>query len=123
LEEARKHIHDEARRLYRRGNNCYSGTRDFLSAAGLPEDPDRAYPDPVQVDESEQVRAFLAKVRADALATASDHGKSMREVEGYLAAIGLTAPRPTHEDHTVSVRVPAGANVTQVLRDLGWEVR
>lgn len=123
LEQARKYIHDEARRLYRRGSNCHSGTRDFLRAARLPSDPDRAYPEPQAVDESERVRAFLAGVRLDALSTAEDHGKSISEVEGYLTAIGLTAPRPAHEDHTVNIRVPIGANVTQVLRDLGWEVR
>ncbi len=123
LEQARKHVHDEARRLWRGGQNCGAGTRDFLASAGLPSDLSEAYPTPVVPDESEQVKAFLRTVYESAMSTARGHGKSLREVEGMLRALDIREPAPAHEDHTINVRVPAGANVNQVLRDLGWEVR
>ncbi len=119
LEAARRHVHAAARRLYLSGQNCDSGTRDFMEAAGLPSHR-REYPAPP--DESAQVAEFLAAVRQAALNTADRHGKSRRTIEAWLETEGIDEPKPTTRRVTIDVTVPIDADVNQVVRGLGWEV-
>jgi len=118
LDAARRHVHAEAYRLYRRSDNCYGGTRDFLEAADLPTE--EAFPAPP--DESAEIRAFLLKVREAALSTASDHGKNIRQVEGWLDRHGIVAPPPALVERTIRVVVSPDTDVTGVLSGLGWQV-
>lgn len=118
LDAARRYVHAQAVDLYNRDLNCWSGTRDFLSAAGLPTDPNRPLP-----DESEEIRAFLATVREAALSTAEDHGKDSDQVRTWLREHGIVPAPPALVQHTFTVQTPADANVRQVLLDLGWVVQ
>lgn len=121
LDAAKRYVFEAARDLERRGDNCYSGTNDFLSAAGLPALRE-GYPDPALTEESE-IREFLGRVRDAAIETANDHGKSMAQVGAWLDQHGITEPPPALAEHTVTFQAPADANVRQVLLDLGWIVR
>lgn len=122
LDAAKRHVHAQARRLYRRGDNCYDGSSDFVGGLDLPDVNDD-YPAPEVVDESAQIREFLTKVREVALHVARDHGKSISLVERWLNEQGIVEPPPTEVRHTVTFTAPADANVQQILRDLGWEVQ
>lgn len=122
LEAARRHVHAQARRLYRSGDNCYGGSNDFVGGLDLPA-VDAEFPAPVTQDESAQIREFLTKVREVALEVARDHGKSLTLVERWLNEQGIVEPPPAEVQHTVTFTAPADANVTQVLRDLGWQVQ
>ncbi len=119
LEEARRHIHAKARTLFRSGENCGSGTSDFVRAAGLP-DHRRDYP---AKDESAEIKVFLDRVREAAISTARAHGKSMGLVERWLREEGITEPEPV--THTVTVKAPAGTTAEEImalLRRPGWEI-
>lgn len=122
LEAAHRHVHAVARRLYRRGDNCYDGSTDFVEALGLPSiEEDWAVP--VPVDETAQIGAFLAKVREVALEVADDHGKDTDLVEGWLTGEGIVKPEPATRQHTVTFSAPADADLASVFTRLGWEVR
>jgi hypothetical protein len=128
LEDARRHVHATARRLWsgQGGENCSGGTSDFMEAAGLP-DYRREYPAPPVVDESAQIREFLTLVRESAIRTAERHGKSMSTVHAWLRREGIVEPTPPPVTFTVTVTAPAGTTLDEVrrlgnIRD-GWEVR
>jgi hypothetical protein len=127
LDAAKRHVHAQARRLYRSGENCYRGSNDFANGLDLPtigED----YPAPEVVDESAQIREFLTKVREVALGVARDHGKSISQVERWLREQGIVEPTPPPVQYTVTVTAPAGTtrediiNSARQLGRQGWEI-
>ncbi len=126
LDAARRHVHAVARRLYLSGDNCNSGTSDFMTAADLP-DYRRDYPAPP--DETAEIREFLVKVRESAELTARRHGKSMKTVMRWLEREGIAAPPPPPVEYTFTVTAPAGTSREDVINSArqlgrqGWEVR
>lgn len=120
LDAAKRHVHSVIRRLYRRGDNCYDGSRDVTQGLDLPN-PDEDYPAPP--DESELIRSFLAKVREVSLSVADDHGKNRVTVEAWLEREGIVAPPPPLATHTLTFQAPPDADVRRVLADLGWIVQ
>jgi hypothetical protein len=125
LDAAKRHVHGVARSLFLTSENCASGTQDFMSAAGLPR-YDVDYPTPVPVDESAQIREFLATVREAAISTADRHGKATSLVHRWLEREGIVEPTPPPVRHTIEIEVPHDVTAEMVRRQVrvidGWRM-